>query len=76
MELVKKILLFSSDEGDIVFDPFLGSGTVAVVAKMLGRHYLGFEIVPEYYDFAKERISNLDSRTLVSLLSINTFEQR
>ena len=59
VELVKKILLFSSDEGDLVFDPFLGSGTVAVVAKMLGRHYLGFEIVPEYYEFAKERIANV-----------------
>jgi len=59
VELVKKILMFSSDEGDIVFDPFLGSGTVAVVAKMLGRHYLGFEIVPEYYEFAKERISKV-----------------
>ncbi|MEO0221699.1 MAG: site-specific DNA-methyltransferase, partial [candidate division WOR-3 bacterium] len=59
VELVKKILLFSSDEGDIVFDPFLGSGTVAVVAKMLGRHYLGFEIVPEYYEFAKERLSKV-----------------
>ncbi len=59
VELVKKILLFSSDEGDIVFDPFLGSGTVAMVAKMFGRHYLGFEIVPEYYEFARERISKV-----------------
>jgi len=42
-----------------VFDPFLGSGTVAVVAKMLGRHYLGFEIVPEYYEFARERIAKV-----------------
>ncbi len=59
VELVKKVILFSSDEGDIVFDPFLGSGTVAVVAKMLGRHYLGFEIVPEYHKFAKKRISKV-----------------
>ena len=59
VELVKKILLFSSYEGDIVFDPFIGSGTVGVVAKMLGRHYLGFEIVPEYCKFAKERIKNV-----------------
>jgi len=59
LELVRKILLFSSNEGDIVFDPFLGSGTTAVVAKMLGRHYLGFEIVKDYYEFAKERISNV-----------------
>ncbi|MEM3667936.1 MAG: site-specific DNA-methyltransferase [Candidatus Micrarchaeaceae archaeon] len=60
-ELVKKILLFSSDEGDIVFDPFIGSGTVAVVAKMLGRHYLGFEIVKDYCEFAKERISKVQT---------------
>jgi len=59
VELVKKILLFSSDEGDIVLDPFIGSGTVAVVAKMLGRHFLGFEIVPEYCKFAKHRLSNI-----------------
>jgi site-specific DNA-methyltransferase (adenine-specific) len=59
IELVKKILLFSSDEGDLVLDPFLGSGTVAVVAKMLGRHFLGFEIVPEYYEFAKKRLSKV-----------------
>ena len=58
LEIVKKIILYSSDEGDIVFDPFLGSGTVAVAAKMLNRHYLGFEIVPDYYEFAKERILN------------------
>lgn len=55
-ELIKKILLYSSKEGDIVLDPFLGSGQAAVVSKMLKRHYLGFEIVKEYYEFAKERL--------------------
>jgi len=58
LELVKKIILYSSDEKDIVFDPFLGSGTVAVSAKLLNRHYLGFEIVKDYFKFAKNRISN------------------
>ncbi len=61
VELVKKIILYSSDVEDLVFDPFLGSGTVAVVAKMLGRHYLGFEIVPEYYEFTKKRLSNVQT---------------
>jgi len=61
VELVKKILLFSSDEGDLIFDPFIGSGTVAVVAKMLGRHYLGFEIVPEYCEFAKQRVAKVQA---------------
>ena len=59
MELVKKLILFSSDKGDIIFDPFLGSGTVPVCAKMLGRHYLGFEIVKDYYEFAINRISKV-----------------
>lgn len=58
--LVKKIILYASDEGDLVFDPFLGSGQVAVVAKSLKRHYLGFEIVPQYYEFALERLKSLE----------------
>lgn len=57
-ELIKKILSYSSEEGDIVLDPFLGSGQVAVVSKMLKRKYIGFEIVEEYYKFAKERLDN------------------
>ena len=55
-DLVRKILSFSSSEGDLVFDPFLGSGTVAIVSREMGRHYLGFEVVEEYYRFAKERL--------------------
>ena len=55
-ELIRKMLSYSSMPGDIVLDPFLGSGQVAVVSKMAGRRYCGFEIVPEYYEFAKRRL--------------------
>ena len=55
-ELIKKILEYSSAKTDTVLDPFLGSGQVAVVSKMLGRKYLGFEIVQDYYKFAKKRL--------------------
>ncbi|MHB1417921.1 MAG: DNA-methyltransferase [Chloroflexota bacterium] len=55
-ELVKKILMYSSEEGDVVLDPFLGSGQVAVVSKMLNRRYLGFEIVGDYFAFARQRL--------------------
>lgn len=58
-ELVKKIILYSSDKGDLVFDPFLGSGTVCEVAKSLQRNFLGFEIVREYYNFARHRLSHI-----------------
>jgi site-specific DNA-methyltransferase (adenine-specific) len=57
-ELIKKILEYSSEEGDIVLDPFLGSGQVAFVCKALKRNFIGFEIVPEYYEFAKKRLEN------------------
>jgi site-specific DNA-methyltransferase (adenine-specific) len=56
-ELVKKILCYSSNPGDLVLDPFLGSGTVAVVAQKEGRHFLGFEVVPEYCAFAQVALS-------------------
>lgn len=55
-ELIEKILQYSSKKNDVVLDPFLGSGQVAVVSKFLHRKYLGFEIVKKYYDFAKKRL--------------------
>ena len=55
--MVKKILSYSSNPGDLVLDPFLGSGTVAVVAQQEGRHFIGFEVVPEYCDFARNALS-------------------
>ena len=55
-DLIKKILLYSSRKNDLVLDPFLGSCQVAVVSKRLGREYYGFEIVKEYYNFAKKRL--------------------
>ena len=57
-EIVKKMLMYSSNAGDLVFDPFLGSGTVAIVSQKEGRHFLAFEIVPEYFAFAKESLSS------------------
>jgi len=55
-EIIKKILEYSSEKKDLVLDPFLGSGQVAVISKMLGRQYLGFETVKQYYNFANKRL--------------------
>jgi len=55
-ELVRKILAYSSQAGDLVLDPFLGSGQTAVVSHLEGRRYVGFEIVPEYFEFAQKRL--------------------
>lgn len=59
-KLIAKLILASSCEGDVVFDPFLGSGTTSVVAKKLQRHYLGVEIEPQYCAWAEERLEMAD----------------
>lgn len=56
--LIKELVRLTTREGDIVLDPFMGSGTTGVVCKTLGRHYIGFEISEEYCALAKERIQN------------------
>lgn len=55
-KLLAKLILASSKEGDFVFDPFLGSGSTAVVAKKLGRKYSGVEIESEYCQMAVKRL--------------------
>jgi len=58
--LLERIVLMSTDPGDIVLDPFLGTGTTAIAAKSLGRHFVGIDIDPEYANVAKEKIESTD----------------
>lgn len=60
-EMLRRIILASSNEGDIVLDPFLGSGTTAVVAKKLGRDWIGIEKSKKYVDVAQKRIDTVAS---------------
>ena len=55
-KLLAKIILASSNPGDVVLDPFLGSGTTSVVAKKLGRHYIGVEIDELYCCLTEKRL--------------------
>ena len=55
-ELIEKLLQYSSEKKDIILDPFLGSGQVAILSKLMNRNFLGFEIVSDYYKFAKQRL--------------------
>lgn len=57
-KLLAKIILASTKKGDIVFDPFLGSGTTAVVAKKLERKYIGVEVDEYYCNLAEKRLEN------------------
>jgi len=56
-KLVAKIILGSSKPGDLVCDPFLGSGTTSVVAEKLSRRYVGIEIDPAYCCLAEKRLA-------------------
>jgi site-specific DNA-methyltransferase (adenine-specific) len=60
LELIKTLLRQSSDEGDVILDPFLGSGTTVIAAHHLNRHYIGIEIDPRYYELAKARLKRTD----------------
>lgn len=55
-KLIAKLILASSDEGDVVLDPFLGSGTTAVVAKKLGRKFIGIEREVDYAAVSQKRV--------------------
>lgn len=59
-KLIAKLILASTDEGDMVLDPFLGSGTTSVVAKKLGRGYVGIEKNATYCSWAEERLERAE----------------
>ena len=59
-KLVAKAILASTDEGDVVLDPFLGSGTTSVVSKKLNRKYVGIELNEEYCCLAEKRLDMVD----------------
>jgi site-specific DNA-methyltransferase (adenine-specific) len=56
LALLERVIAASSAEGDLVLDPFMGSGTTGVAAAMSGRRFLGVEMNPEYLDLAAKRI--------------------
>jgi len=55
-ELITPCILAGSEKNDIVLDPFMGSGTTAMVARDLGRHYIGCELHEEYNDLIQQRV--------------------
>ncbi|AIM40744.1 DNA methyltransferase [Idiomarinaceae phage 1N2-2] len=57
-KLARDHIISWSNEGDMVFDPFMGSGTTGKMAKLTGRKFIGIEIDPDYFQIAKGRIEN------------------
>ncbi len=57
--LLERLILMATDEGDIVLDPFIGTGTTAVAAKKLGRHFIGIDIDPHYVEISRKKLENV-----------------
>lgn len=70
-ELAEDHILSWSQEGDIVYDPFMGSGTTAKMAMLNNRHYIGSEISKEYYDIIIERLNHAEKYEGKTKFNIN-----
>ena len=75
-KLYAKLILASSRPGDIIFDPFLGSGTASVVAKKLGRHWCGIELNEEYCMLAEKRLELAETDKDIQGYSDGVFWER
>ena len=63
VELLKRIIMSSSNEGDVILDPFNGSGTTGIAARMLRRHYVGIDSNKDYLDLTIQRIKECTVNT-------------
>jgi site-specific DNA-methyltransferase (adenine-specific) len=66
---VRRALVASTREGDLIFDPFCGSGTTAVAAKELGRFFVGAELEREYAELAARRIKAVRRDAVLRVIS-------
>jgi len=66
-KLLERIILLGSKKGDVILDPFMGSGTTGVVAKRYGREFIGMELDESYFEIAEERIKQ--TKEILGLLN-------
>jgi site-specific DNA-methyltransferase (adenine-specific) len=62
--ILERLLLLSSDENDIVLDPFVGTGTTAIAAKKLGRRFVGIDIDPKYVEISNKKLTEVNFSTI------------
>lgn len=73
IHLLERIILMSSDEGDIVLDPFIGTGTTAIAAKRLGRKYIGFDIDEKYVNITKRKLEQENTKSKIGSVWVSFF---
>lgn len=70
VELIERHIINSSDEGDVVLDPFCGSGSTLIVAKRLKRNYIGFEIEEKWWKVANDRLQGINQKGEMNLFDL------
>ncbi|HEX7378587.1 MAG TPA: site-specific DNA-methyltransferase, partial [Pirellulales bacterium] len=70
-ELLRRLVLAASKEGDLVIDPFSGSGTTLVVAEQLGRKWMGCDLELKYNEWAANRIENVPKMPAAEWLDLD-----
>lgn len=73
IHLLERIILMSTDENDIVLDPFSGTGTTALAAKRLGRNFIGIELDPEYRDISISKLQQEQSDSKIDDIWVSAF---
>ncbi len=72
VKLIEEIIRIHSNEGDLVLDPFMGSGTTAISAINTGRKYVGFELDKEYYGILSKRIAEYSGKSFKQMKTLKT----
>ena len=70
VDMITNHLINSSNEGDIILDPFCGSGSTLIAAKRLNRKYIGFEIDKKWYQVASDRLQGISAKGTMNLFDI------
>ncbi|MCD6223543.1 MAG: hypothetical protein J7J73_01395 [Deltaproteobacteria bacterium] len=73
VHLLERIILMSTDESDIVLDPFVGTGTTVIAAKRLGRRFIGIDIDEKYVDITKDKLLKESSNSKVGNIWISFY---
>lgn len=71
IEILSNFIINSSNENDIIFDPFMGSGSTCLAAKRLNRQYIGFEINEKWYNVASDRLKGINAKGEMNLFDID-----
>lgn len=73
IHLLERLILMTTDEGDVVLDPFIGTGTTAVAAKKLGRNYIGFDLDKKYVQIGEANLEKVKADSKIGQIWVSFY---